>query len=253
MRLSDRCYAVTGLGYLPPWSVNAGFVTGREMTLIIDTGANASAAATLHGYASAAAPGNRIAVIDTEQHFDHIGGNGYFRDHGIDVYGHANLRRTAEEFRAEIAGFNEQIINPVRRARAEADAFYHGTRLENPNRPISEDCTLDLGDCQADILLTPGHTPTNLSVWIPKDGMVYCGDCLVSRYMPNLDSGSIPDWQQWLRSLDRIAQLAPKTVMPGHGPVVTGEDVNRLIASVRNVLNQAIAAGFSPTSRAATA
>ena len=44
MRLSNRCFAVTGLCYLPPWSVNAGFVTGDETTLIIDTGANAAAA-----------------------------------------------------------------------------------------------------------------------------------------------------------------------------------------------------------------
>ena len=44
MRLSPRCFAVTGLAYIPPWSVNAGFVAGEHTTLVVDTGANALAA-----------------------------------------------------------------------------------------------------------------------------------------------------------------------------------------------------------------
>ena len=108
MRLSNRCFAVTGLGYLPPWTVNAGFITGDEITLIIDTGANAAAASTIHGYASVARPSNRLLVLDTERHFDHIGGNGYFRERGIDVYGHASIQRTDDEFRAEIVGIQRR-------------------------------------------------------------------------------------------------------------------------------------------------
>ena len=251
MRLSDHCFAVTGLGYVPPWSVNAGFIAGEQITLVVDTGANAAAAATIHGYAGAVRPGNRLAVIDTEKHFDHIGGNAYFRERGIDVYGHTSLRRTEAEFRAEVAEFNEQIPNPARRARGEADVFYHGTRLANPNRPIREDTRMDLGNCEVEILLTPGHTPTNLSVWAPRDGILFCGDCLSSGYLPNLDCGTWIDWEQWLRSLERMARLRPKAVVPGHGPVAVGEEVDRLIGAVREVLEQSIAKGCSPTSEGA--
>jgi glyoxylase-like metal-dependent hydrolase (beta-lactamase superfamily II) len=248
LRLSDRCFAVTGLGYLPPWTVNAGFIAGDETTLIIDTGANAAAASTIHGYASIARPSNRSLVLDTERHFDHIGGNGYFRERGIDVYGHESIQRTDDEFRAEILEFNGEISNPARRSRHESNVFYHGTRLANPNCPIAEDSALDLGGCEIDILLTPGHTPSNVSVYVPSDGVLYCGDCLVNGYLPNLDAGSVADWLIWLTSLDRIADLGPRVVMPGHGPVATGEEVPRLIASVREVLQQSIAKGHSPTS-----
>ncbi|HYL34709.1 MAG TPA: MBL fold metallo-hydrolase [Bryobacteraceae bacterium] len=251
MRLSDRCFAVTGLGYIPPWSVNAGLIAGSEITLIVDTGSNAAAAGTIHGYASAVRPGNQLRVINTERHFDHIGGNGYFRELGIDVYGHANIRRTEDEFRNEIAEFNARIPDPVRRAREEARAFYAATRQVNPNRPIDQDTRMDLGDCEVEILLTPGHTPTNLSVWAPREGVLFCGDCLVNEYLPNLDAGGPREWRQWLHSLDRIAQLAPTVVMCGHGPVARGGQVANLIGSVRSVLEQAIANGFSPTSAAA--
>ncbi len=253
MRLSEHCYALTGLGYVPPWSVNAGFIAGNETTLIVDTGACALAAATIHGYASAARPSNRIAVIDTERHFDHIGGNSYFRERSIDVYGHDLLRRTEDQFRAEIEDFNSAIPSAVRQARHEAEVFFAGTRLENPNRPIACDTPMDLGDCQVEIILTPGHTPTNLSVWVPRDRVLFCADCVTNGYLPNLDAGTVADWRQWLGSLDRIQRLQPAVLMPGHGPVAMGEDVGRIIESARNVLKQAIADGCSPTSRRAAA
>jgi glyoxylase-like metal-dependent hydrolase (beta-lactamase superfamily II) len=86
-----------------------------------------------------------------------------------------------------------------------------------------------------------------MSVWLAEDRVLYTGDCLISRYLPNLDAGSIPDWQTWLASLDRIERLRPQTVMAGHGPVVAGNDVPRMMATVRAVLKQSIAGGQSPT------
>jgi glyoxylase-like metal-dependent hydrolase (beta-lactamase superfamily II) len=248
MRLSDRCFAVTGLGYLPPWTVNAGIVVGDNTTLIVDTGANSAAASTLHGYASIARPSNRLRVLNTERHFDHIGGNAYFRDLGLDVYGHSSIQRTADEFHAEMAEFNAEISNAARREKQESDVFYHGTRLANPNCPISGDLRMELGNCEIELLLTPGHTPSNISVYVPRDGVLYSGDCLVNGYIANLDAGSVEDWGIWLRSLDRIAALGPKFIMPGHGPVAKGKEVPRLIESVGDVLRRSIEAGRSPTS-----
>jgi len=247
LKLAARCFAVTGLGYLPPWTVNAGFIVGNETTLIVDTGANGLAAATIHGYASAVRPSNRILVINTEKHFDHIGGNSWFIDRGHEVLGHAAIQRTEEEFRAETSEFNAAISNSTRRARGEERVFFHGARLANPTRPILVDTTLSLGGCDVQVLLTPGHTPANMSVWLEEDRVLYTGDCLISRYLPNLDAGSTADWQTWLESLDRIERLRPQTVMAGHGGVVTGNDVPRMIATVRAILKQSIAGGQSPT------
>lgn len=247
MRLSDRCLAITGLGYLPPWTVNGGFIIGDDTTLLVDTGANAAAASTIHGYASIARPSNRLLALNTERHFDHIGGNGFFRDRGIDVWGHASIQRTDDEFRAEMEEFNAAISNAARRSRHEAEVFYGETRLANPNCPIARDTRMNLGACEIQILLTPGHTPSNISVYVPSDAVVYSGDCLVNGYLPNLDAGSAADWRIWLQSLDRIAALAPKFVVPGHGAVAAGDGVPRLIESVREVLRNSIEAGRSPT------
>src|SRR5579862_6833039 len=156
----------------------------------MDTGANALAAATIHGYATAARPENELVVLNLEKHFDHIGGNGYFRERGIDIYGHAGIQRSAAEFREEIDEFNGFIPDPARRARREAEAFFSGTNLTNPNRPIAEDTRMDLEGCEVDILLTPGHTATNISVFVPSGSVLFCADTLINGYLPNLDAGS---------------------------------------------------------------
>jgi glyoxylase-like metal-dependent hydrolase (beta-lactamase superfamily II) len=248
VKLTDHCYAVTGLGYSVPWCVNAGFIVGDEMTLVVDTGGNRLAAQTIHGYASAARPGNKLRVINTEKHFDHIGGNGFFREQGIDAWGHAGIARTAEEFQAEIAEFNDAIPDPVRRARHEAQAFFYQTHLTNPNCPIHSDTTFDLGSLKVETLLTPGHTQTNLSVWVAQEGVLFSGDCMVREYLPNLDAGSKADWRQWLESLNRIERLKPAFVVGGHGPVSRGDEIPAALESMRKVLREAIARGCSPTS-----
>jgi glyoxylase-like metal-dependent hydrolase (beta-lactamase superfamily II) len=219
------------------------------MTLIVDTGGNRLAAQTIHGYASAARPGNKLRVINTEKHFDHIGGNGYFRELGIDVWGHSGIARTPDEFQAEIAEFNDAIPDPARRARHEAQAFYYRTNLTNPNCPIHNEITFDLGGLKAEILLTPGHTQTNLSVWLPQESVLFAGDCVVREYLPNLDAGGSADWQQWLESLDRIERLKPGFIVGGHGPVSSGDEISAAIGAMRKVLREAIARGCSPTAR----
>jgi glyoxylase-like metal-dependent hydrolase (beta-lactamase superfamily II) len=247
MRLSPHCYAVTGLGYSPPWCVNAGFVAGDAETLVIDTGGNALAGQTVYGYATAVRPKNRIHVLNTEKHFDHIGGNAVFRAQGIDIWGHETLARTPADFQAEIAEFNDAIPNARRRAAGEASAFFHGTELTNPNRAVEAGLRFDLGNCIVEIIATPGHTVTNVSAWIPAEGVLYTGDCLIAEYIPNLDAGSPADWKIWLASIDRLEALKPEIVVMGHGPVARGSHVRTVIEIVRRVLREAIALGRSPT------
>jgi glyoxylase-like metal-dependent hydrolase (beta-lactamase superfamily II) len=243
MHISPRCYAVTGLGYSAPWCVNAGFIAGDRLTLVVDTGGNALAAQTVHGYACAARPDNQLRVINTEKHFDHIGGNGFFRDQGIELWGHAGIARTAAEFEAEIAEFNASIPSELRREHGEARAFFHGTRLVNPEHFIHEDRQFDLGGCTAQILLTPGHTATNLSVWVAADGVLFTGDCVTSEYLPNLDAGTRDDWQVWLASLRRLEALQPAVLVPGHGPVARGDKIREVVDATRRVLRESIARG----------
>jgi glyoxylase-like metal-dependent hydrolase (beta-lactamase superfamily II) len=241
MRLSTNCFALLGFAYIPPWAVNTGFVVGQTHTLIVDSGPQALAAATIHGYAAAVRPGNTLLVINTELHLDHIGGNDYFRQQGLDVYGHPAWERSAEQLADDVNEYNNSILDPFRCQLQEGQIPFINTRLANPNKPIVEDTQFDLGGLTVQIILTPGHTPTNLCVFVPQDGVLFCGDCLVRDYWPNLESGAAKEWRMWLHSLERIRALSPEIIVSGHGRVLQKSDIEPEMERIRQILEKAIA------------
>jgi glyoxylase-like metal-dependent hydrolase (beta-lactamase superfamily II) len=247
MKIALHCYALTGLAYIPPWMVNAGLVVGEETTLVVDTGATMQSARTIYGYAQAVRPQNRLLAMNTERHLDHLCGNSLFRDLGIDVYGHRDIARTEQEIAGEIEELNACIPNSVRRQHEEARICYAGTHISNPNKRIDQEMRLDLGNFPVQILLTPGHTTTNISLFVPADDVLYCGDCLVNTYLPNLEAGNPSLWQTWLRSLERIEELAPEIVVPGHGEVMRAAGIRREVERTRQILTTAIHTGIAPT------
>jgi Zn-dependent hydrolases, including glyoxylases len=244
MKISNNCYAVLGLGYIPPWSVNAGFITGAVHTLIVDTGPAYFTAQTILGYAAAIKPSNKIAAINTEKHLDHIGGNSFLRDKEIDIYGHFKINRNANDLEPDLVYYNQCIIDAERKAAREENIFFADTKIVNPNVKITGNTELDLGDgIKAQIILTPGHTETNLSVYEPETNVLYCGDCIVNRYLPNLADGNETAWNNWLASLDIIEQLNPDFVVPGHGDVLNPYSLKNEINRMRTILSSAIKRG----------
>jgi len=239
MQISPRCYALTGFAYTPPWGVNAGIVAGNETTLIVDSGPTRLAAETILGYARVIRPANRLLVINTEQHLDHIGGNCLFVEEGIDVYGHKDINRSDADLQADIKEYHSCISDKARRDRHEEEFLFARTVIINPTKKITTDMRFDLGGLTVEIIMTPGHTPTNLGVVVPSDRVAYCGDAVVSGYSPNLGGGTSDDWRIWLESLKRIAGLNVEVLVCGHGGVLRGASVAAEIGRVRGILEMA--------------
>lgn len=247
MKVSSSCYAVTGLYFIPPWGVNAGFIVGREQTLIIDTGSSFISAQTIYGYAQSVRESNRFIVINTEKHLDHIGGNSFFEDKGIDIYGHNEILREEKDIDYLINDFNLCISNVNRRKCNEASILFNNTRIVNPNKKVFEDMELDLGNLKVLILSTPGHTNTNISIYVPTEKVLYCGDCIVNSFMPNLEEGTTYEWEAWKKSLDKIESISPEVVVPGHGNIIKeNKNVNAEIYRIKETLDRAIRTGMIP-------
>ena len=66
---------------------------------------------------------------------------------------------------------------------------------------------------------TPGHTSDHMAFFEPGSGALFTGDAVVGRGTSFIDP---PDGNlvQYLRSLARMEELGPRTIYPGHGPVV---------------------------------
>jgi glyoxylase-like metal-dependent hydrolase (beta-lactamase superfamily II) len=249
MKLTDNCFAVLGFGYYPPWIVNSGFILGAYQTLVVDSGPNYLAAQTIYGYAKNVKPGNEIIVVNTEKHLDHIGGNSLFKEFGVKIYGHKNIKRFDSELTEDKNYFNKSILSDKRRELREEEIFFQNTIIVNPEFTVENNQTFQLGGgVEARIIYTFGHTSTNISIFIPADKVLYSGDCIVSGYIPNLESSNIEDWIKWQKSLDMISKLNIDYVVPGHGKVLSGMEIIKELKKIQSILEDAVKNGQAPTS-----
>jgi glyoxylase-like metal-dependent hydrolase (beta-lactamase superfamily II) len=64
-------------------------------------------------------------------------------------------------------------------------------------------------------LHTPGHAPDHLAFWMPDDRVLFSGDLILGRgsSMVTYPEGDVA---AYLRSLDRVAELEPRMLFPGH-------------------------------------
>ena len=91
---------------------------------------------------------------------------------------------------------------------------------QDPNKGrivFTGDVTLRVGDHTFNCLHTPGHTPGQLAVHVPEEGVVFTGDTIFSGCQTWLMTSDV---DQWLAALDRIRPLDFDRIVPGHGPVV---------------------------------
>lgn len=90
-----------------------------------------------------------------------------------------------------------------------------------------------------------GNTDGDLLVWLPDDGVLITGDVLVAPVPFAFDAPML----DWIETLDRIALLGAKTIVPGHGGVLHGtaygEQVRALLAGTVAAVRDAQESGVA--------
>lgn len=66
---------------------------------------------------------------------------------------------------------------------------------------------------------TPGHSSDHVAFFVPSERALFTGDAVVGRGTSFIDPPD-GDLAHYLRSLGRMQELHPRTIYPGHGPVV---------------------------------
>ncbi|MGW6057372.1 MBL fold metallo-hydrolase [Streptomyces sp. NPDC055189] len=197
---------------LPSWltwrqrpfpDANLLLLHGRRPALV-DSGFVGHAAQTAD-WARAHA-GSVDLVVNTHWHSDHVGGNALLQAGGSGIAAGAPEAEAIE-----------------RRDPGCCLAEY----LDQPVAPYAVDVPLDdgqilrLGDADWEIVRTPGHTPGHLALWQPEERLLVVGDALsdydvgwVNLALDGPDAAATA-----LMSLKRMADLAPRVILPSHGPV----------------------------------
>ena len=225
-----------------PLVPNIGIVLGSEAALVIDCGMGPANGAAVLAVAERLAGGRRLILTTTHFHPEHAFGAQAFR--GRAEY----LVNAAQE--ADLAAKGEGYLGLFRGMSPDLAAVLEGTEIPRPDRTwAGAETALDLGGRQA-VLRTWGqaHTKGDQVVWLPDARILFTGDLAEERIFPIFpwfppDDTDI-DAAGWLRALDAMADLAPVTVVPGHGDVGDAGIVRGVAAYMRAVA-AAVRAGLA--------
>ncbi len=81
---------------------------------------------------------------------------------------------------------------------------------------------LQLGKLEVQLLqLGRGHTKGDTVVWLPEDRVLLSGDLVEFDATPYAGDAYFKDWPA---TLDNIAKLKPRALVPGRGPALIGEE-----------------------------
>jgi glyoxylase-like metal-dependent hydrolase (beta-lactamase superfamily II) len=218
VKLSDRVYGYLqkdeGLG----WS-NAGLIAGKNGALLIDTLFDLPLTQKMLDEIRRKV-GKRIkTVVNTHHNGDHCWGNQLVAD--AEIIAH-------RMFRDEMMKTSPAILQAVKNSPAEdpgiallqkamAPFDFSGIQLTPPTLLFENRLTLYVDDREVELIhVGPAHTSTDVIVFLPEDRVLYAGDIIFRLCTPLGWEGT---FENWIAALNRIVELNPEKIVPGHGPL----------------------------------
>lgn len=221
-----------------PMVPNVGFVVGQTGILVIDTGMGDRNGAIVAGVARKLAPDLRIYLVTTHVHPEHdMGANGFPRGARM-IDGSTLLRSTTQE--QDIAEFGCSVCKAFSDRSPAAADLLKGAAYREADISFENDRTLDLGGVRAYIFAAgPNHTRGDTAVWVETEQVLFSGD-IAMKPQPSLGS-PYSSIGHWLSTLESLAQLRPRTIVPSHGPTGGPELVAGYKAYFTEIMERAAA------------
>jgi len=214
---------------------NAGFVVGSNGVLVIDTFEDPAPARDLLAEIKKTTNLPIRFVVNTHYHLDHTGGNAVFAQAGAVIIGQRNLRGWERTENLKFFGANPK---PEQKAMVES--------LTLPDETYTDAIDIYLGTRQIQVRYMLGHTGGDSVVIVPDADVVFGGDLVWQRHLPNLIDATTSDWVKTLEKL--LADHPSATFVSGHGDVATPADVRDFhdyLVTLRDDVAKAQAAGKS--------
>jgi glyoxylase-like metal-dependent hydrolase (beta-lactamase superfamily II) len=223
LRLTEHVYACEQQRSATGWS-NAGMIDAGG-GLLVDTLYDVKLTKEMAALYAQVRPAPPEVVVNTHHNGDHCWGNQVFA--GAEIIAHRGCAERFSAFTPQAAEAIRTMADPPEHLADIAHEFapfdFSEVVLTPPTRVIDGDTTLGVGGVRVDLLhVGPAHTEGDLVVHVPDEGVVLMGDVLFSRCTPIGWEGST---ERWIQALQRVEDLAPEHVVPGHGPVGGVDDV----------------------------
>jgi len=210
-KVGDGVYAAVGSDTGKAGS-NAGFIIGNNGVVVVDTFEGIAPAQDLLAEIQKLTRLPVRFVVNTHYHLDHTGGNAVFQKAGATILAQRNLR---DWLRTENLKFFGASPKPEAKAQVEA--------LVEPDMVYTDAVDIFLGNRVVQVRYMLGHTGGDSVISIPDANVVFAGDLLWQKHLPNLIDATTDAWVKTLEDL--LAQHPSATFVSGHGDVATPQDV----------------------------
>lgn len=242
---------------------NAAFVDLGDCTLIFDTFLTPQAALALRQAAEQVTGRPARYVINSHYHADHVMGNqAFLPDATFIATSRTRELITEEKFLdqlGEVASELEQMEQELGRTEDEAKRRDLRNTIDDNKALLAAAPTLQSvlptltfeerlvfhGSRRSAELLTygGGHTGSDAFLYLPAERLALMGDLVLVGCQPMFVQG---DPQAWMTILDRVKLLDIQTIVPGHGPLGTMQDldlVQRYLTTFEELARSAFAQG----------
>ena len=228
-KVGPQTYYVEGLAALGSpanqnFISNAGFVVARDGVVVIDSLGSPALAQRLMEQIARVTTKPVTHVLVTHYHADHIYGLQTFKAKGVQILAH---RAALEYLNSETA------LQRLEASRTDLAPWVDAqTRLVKSDRWLDGPATLELAGTRFVIEpVGPSHTPEDLAIYVPSEGVLFAGDLIFNGRLPFVGKANSA---QWIAALDRLLAFNAKTVVPGHGAAST--DTRKDIGVIRDYL-----------------
>jgi cyclase len=204
------------------WINNAGAVHADGEVVVIDTCATARRTRLFLDALAEATGGAPIRLaVNTHLHGDHVYGNALLPDETV-IVAHEHTRQgILQDF---ILANTPPVWSPTPDWGVEA--------VRPPTVSFRDAITLHAGRTPVEVR-HPGHSAHTVGdavAWLPQQRVLFTGDLVFHQVTPMIAMGSLDGA---LRSLDWLAGFDADTIVPGHGPLVTGTAFADVLAAHR--------------------
>lgn len=156
-------------------------------------------------------------LLNTPENFDHSSANYWFEKNGAIVVGSDGcweaLRDDGEGKFAEMAGRSPEL-----------KTRYPDLKMGQLQLTFAQGLTLRLPGVDVEVRFAAhngkSHSRGDSIAFLESEKILFAGDLLYTDYHPVTVYGDIPNWTA---SIDRLLEQSYASVVPGHGPVSTGE------------------------------
>jgi cyclase len=243
----DKGLAEVGDGvfaYLQPdggwgWS-NAGLVVAPDRSLLVDTLFDMALTREMLDVMAGVRGSSPIStIVNTHANGDHCYGNAAVGAAEI-ITSEASAREMDEVPAAMLAGLLERApeLGPVGEYLQRIFGAFRFDEVEPaaPTTTFTGSMDLLIGDLQVRLVeVGPAHTGGDVLVELPDRDTVFTGDILFNGGTPIVWAGPFGNW---IAACDRIIDAGWSTIVPGHGPLATADDVRTLRDHLRWLLDE---------------